>query len=834
MYRNPVQKNKWKGETMPAFNINQRFASKKSCTTPVYEIPKNTREWLGIDTIRKNGIFKIEPMNGLAMYDRCYIFEDVNYINKDIDKKKSALLELIKLFKCMDSQFKITVASEQHDMKSFFNEVFAPVNGEEYPLLEKGIGTWINQKIEEGTRDIKKLLLLTVTHRAKSFEEAETFFGTLDTTLTTIFYGLNSQIYRMSAAERLKVIQRMTCAGAGSIPVSKEMIERETDDWKNQIVPAYIESETDYMQVNDRYATILFGHNYDQSLNEEKVMHSLTDVNFPVYITLDMEPIRKKLLKDRLLVAHTNNERNMSTERDNLNNRGQYGADNSYTLRKKKEDLENMMDQVDGNDEDGLFLGMLVMVSADSPEMLEQRADTLMQIATSNGFTLDPYYNRQLRAFNTVLPIGGRQVNHMRPLFTSSAVAFQPFYAKDMQSGKFIYGLNTTTKQLLRGDRKALPAPHGIMVGHTGSGKSMLIKITDISQPLLFTDDDVIVIDPNNEQKDYIEELHGQFFDFTPQCQVFLNPFEIPEYVAAGNDVEKNMFIAKKTEFAISFCAAIMTNIVVTQVHMNYISRAVRKMYEDYFKLRTPWSKNKNQPTLCKLRDLLKEEIEKSEYREDRRILLDIVDSMETFTDGPYDMFAHPSNLDIDNRLIGFGLKNLPDSVWEPAMLTIMHFLSMRITYNQQTLVALRLIVDEAQYLCARPSTAEQLLHAVETYRKAGAVVTLAVQNLTRVLEHEDLRDMFSNCPYKCFLDLGGVDAASLAEIMELSSREYRELENPKPGHGVMCWGGQIFLFDTYMNHDNPLYPLLSTNFHEKAAQAAENKQEEMKAYNHE
>lgn len=75
------------------------------------------------------------------------------------------------------------------------------------------------------------------------------------------------------------------------------MIERETDDWKNQIVPAYIESETDYMQVNDRYATILFGHNYDQSLNEEKVMHSLTDVNFPVYITLDMEPIRKSCLR---------------------------------------------------------------------------------------------------------------------------------------------------------------------------------------------------------------------------------------------------------------------------------------------------------------------------------------------------------------------------------------------------------------------------------------------------------------------------------------------------------------------------------------------------------
>ena len=319
------------------------------------------------------------------------------------------------------------------------------------------------------------------------------------------------------------------------------MIEKDTDDWKNQIVPAFIDATDDYMKINDRYACVLFAHDYDQSLNEEKVLHALTDVTFPVYITLDMEPIRKRLLKDRLLAAHTNNEKNMSSERESLNNKGQYTADNSYTLKKKKEELENLMDQVDGNDEEALYLGLLVMVSADSPEVLEQRADTLMQIATSNGYTLDPYYHRQIRAFNTVLPIGGRQVNQMRPIITSSAVAFQPFYAKDMQSGKYIYGLNKTTKQLLRGDRKDLPAPHGIMVGHTGSGKSMLIKITEISQTLLLTNDDVIAIDPNNEQKDYIESLHGQFFDFTPQCQVFLNPFEVPEYVAAGNDVDKNL-----------------------------------------------------------------------------------------------------------------------------------------------------------------------------------------------------------------------------------------------------------------------------------------------------
>ena len=46
------------------------------------------------------------------------------------------------------------------------NEIFNPINGQEYPVIEKGIGKWINQKIDEGTRDIRKTMILTVTCRA--------------------------------------------------------------------------------------------------------------------------------------------------------------------------------------------------------------------------------------------------------------------------------------------------------------------------------------------------------------------------------------------------------------------------------------------------------------------------------------------------------------------------------------------------------------------------------------------------------------------------------------------------------------------------------------------
>ena len=95
----------------------------------------------------------------------------------------------------------------------------------------------------------------------------------------------------------------------------------------------------------------------------------------------------------------------------------------------------------------------------------------------------------------------------------------------------------------------------------------------------------------------------------------------------------------------------------------------------------------------------------------------------------------------------------------------------------------------------------------------------MAVQNLTRALENPELRDMFSNCPYKCFLDQGGVDAASLAQIQEFSEEELRALEEEIPGRGVMVWGGQVYLFDARMNEKNVLYNQFNTNFHEKAEQ---------------
>lgn len=799
---------------MPAINKAYMFALKKQNSEPFVKVPRNIKESLNIDKVHENGIFKIEPGDGSVIYDACYIFEDVCYKNQDMDKKVTTLEIVMQLFKSIKNQIKYTIANEQTDISEFVKEIYKPVYGDDYPVIKRGIGRWINQKISEGKRNIKRVMYLTVTVRARSFEEAKQYMETLDTTLQSIFGNLQSKLYRMSGEERLAVLQRMLRFGAlGIVPKN---LSPEYDGWKNQILPVYTKSEGDYLNINNnRFVSVLFAADYASKLDEEKVIHSLTDAAFPVYITVDIEPVGSGIVKDKIHSNYMNNDRMMDAENEVNINRKQFTKGPSTKLKKDREQLEKIEEDVD-NDDAGLYLGLLVVVYADSEDELIQNVETIQALAyTNGGYTLEPYMRMQRKALMTALPIGGRQVNNMRFLLSSSAVAWQPFYSRDLQDPDgVVLGLNEITKRLLIGNRKLLPNPHSIIIGYTGYGKSFYIKYADIAQPLLYTRDDIMVIDPNNEQQKFVTSVGGQFFDLTPQSEHYYNPFEVPDYVIHGDLFVRNRFIARKSEYAGRFALATMEGIQTTRIHSSYVEAAVNEMYEEYFKV----GKFKNHPTWRTVWDKLKKQMELVTLDKEKDMLFDIVKCLEIYVIGQYDMFAHPTNINISNRLTAFGLKNIQsEDAKKPIMLTLMHFVSTRIDENQGTLTASRLIVDETQYLTKDEFTIKELLSAVEVYRKIGGIVTLAMQNVTHALQNEDLSKMFSNCGHKVLFDQGGVGANELAKIIDLSKAEHRKLGSGKKGCGVLVWNKDVYLMDGLMSKENELYELFNTDFHEKA-----------------
>ena len=126
---------------MAVFNGNKAFFYAKAMSQPVVKFPVNVRQALNIDKAYRSGIFKLESKKKQAIYDRCYIFEDINYINKNKDEQKSFLLDLMLWLNSMNVQFKITLANEYQGMDDFLQSIRCEKNAEKYPDIAKGCGS---------------------------------------------------------------------------------------------------------------------------------------------------------------------------------------------------------------------------------------------------------------------------------------------------------------------------------------------------------------------------------------------------------------------------------------------------------------------------------------------------------------------------------------------------------------------------------------------------------------------------------------------------------------------------------------------------------------------
>ncbi len=797
---------------MAVFNGNKAFTAKKMKTQPVVKYPKNVRQALNIDQVYQSGIFKIEPKKKQTLYDRCYIFEDINYINKNQEEQRSFLLDFMAWLNSINVQFKITLANEYQNMDEFLKSIRTEKNAEEYPIIAEGMRQWQDAEIDNMNPNVTRLFYLTVTSLADSEENAKIYLNALENTIMDAFANWGSRIERLDGMTRLRALCSVIRPGKKE---QDYLSFGEARDCRNDIMPKSIRQKRNFMIFDDDlYVSVLFGWKYRRSIDADTFIHNLANLPYPSLVTLDLAPVETEVINDKLAAAMVNNDREISDEFDRKQRAGQIAVEPSYPKAAKQDEIRRYIRQIDDNDEKGFFLNLLIVVTADSEDLLAQRINELEAIGRKEGVVIETCDFNQLKAWNTALPIGGRYVDYMRFFLTSSLVAFQPYHAQDViEPGGQFYGVNRTTHHYIIGDRKTLPNPHGIIIGFSGTGKSMLIKMTELSQTLLATDDDVIVLDPQNEFEGVCYEYGGAYIDMTPKSGMYLNGFEVTEEVfRASADVQRE-FVADQSEYAKSLCAAAMKNITVTQEHDSVISRCTEKMFAKIFVQR----RLKRQPTLIMLREEIYQELKNTTNQHDEDIIRSIYNCLEEYTEGSCDMLSRPSTIKINNRLVMFGMVNVPENNWEAVMVTILHYLSARMNYNKRLQRATHLIVDETQVVSKKPGSADQLNNAVITFRKFGGIVTMAMQNVTAALSNPTIVELFQNCCYKCFLDQGGVDAQSLAEIQEFSAKEFRALGAGRIGEGVMVWNKKVLLFDAKIRKDNVWYEKFNTNFHEIA-----------------
>ena len=418
---------------MAVINASGKFRSYHSKSIPIVPVPKNVRQALNIERMYKNGIAKIEPSKTNSLYDRCYVFEEINYINKDESEKDIFLNQFMSWLKSMSVDFKITIANEFQSIDEFLEKIRGKQNSKAYPQIDKGIKEWTREKLENSNPNVTTLRYLTVSCRANSLEEATILLNALDTTIQQMFAKWRGKILLLNGEERLKCLHALLRPGKKDEEQYIYLDETGKHDWKNDVMPQTIKQYSNFMIFDKtQYVSVLFGWKYSRALKPDELMRSFSYVDFPSFITLDFSPVPADVINEKLVAAAMNNEKSISEEEEAKRKKNIIVSGPSYAKQRKKDEIEGYMDLVNDNDETGFFLNFLFVATAADETTLAQRVEQLKETGKAQGVVISTADYTQLKALNTALPFAGRQVDYMRFFLSSSMVAMQPYFAQDI------------------------------------------------------------------------------------------------------------------------------------------------------------------------------------------------------------------------------------------------------------------------------------------------------------------------------------------------------------------------------------------------------------------
>ena len=476
-----------------------------------------------------------------------------------------------------------------------------------------------------------------------------------------------------------------------------------------------------------------------------------------------------------------------------------FSATIPYEMEQMRSEIKEFMDDLTTRDQRMMFVTMTLVHVSESLADLNNDTETLMSIGRKDLCNLSVLNFQQEDGLNTVLPYGLLDIDAVRTLTTESTAVLIPYKTQEIidEEGLY-YGINAISHNLLMCNRKHLLNGNGFIIGVSGSGKSFASKM-EIAMAALFTDDDILVVDPEMEYAPLISNLNGEVIKLSASSENHINAMDINEDMN-GEDSP----ISIKSEFLISLFDQLLKNGEtrlgggVGAKDRSIIDRCTISVYSRYFK-----SDRDRMPTLEDFREELLKQPEQEAH--------DLALSLELVAKGSLNAFAYQSNVNINSRITCYDILELGDQMKSIGLLIMLDNIMNRVMANRRRGKYTRVYIDEAHLFFKNQYSAEFLLKAWKRFRKYGGLLTGATQNIEDCLKSDTARGMLANSEFLLMLNQSPSDRQELSKLLNISNNQMRYITNAPAGHGLIKVGGSIVPFANDFPSDTKLYKLMST-----------------------
>jgi conjugal transfer ATP-binding protein TraC len=545
------------------------------------------------------------------------------------------------------------------------------------------------------------------------------------------------------------------------------------------IAPSSIDFKAGYFQIGTRYARTFFVYGYPRQLftgwlssmvNLDEVM-DLSMYIYPVESQVVLENLRKKVTQLEAGIQ-------IDAEKGRIRDPGKQAA---------IMDAEEMRDKLQVGEERFFRFGLYFTVYAsalDELEFVAHKVEALLgqQLVYSKAAT-----SQQEQGLNSTVPQFTDQLQIRRNISTGALSTSFPFTSADLsQDNGILYGVNMHNSGLVIFDRFSLENGNSVVFAKSGAGKSFTVKLEALRSLMFGTE--IFIIDPENEYERMCDAVGGAYVRLSLGSSTRINPFDLPKVIdtdEADNALRSNlvtlhgllrlMMGGAQTQMMGGNATLVPA---LNPVEESDLDTALIETYAKAGITNDPLTHMGQPPTINSLYETLLHMGGSGPQLAQR---------LRKYTTGTFaGIFSQQSNVDINNPMVVFNIRDLEDELRPVAMYIVLNYIWNKTKTDQKKRI---LIVDEAWQLMKYEDSANFLFSLAKRARKYNLGITTITQDVEDFMGSRMGRAIVANASMQFLLKQSPSAVDVLTDVFKLTSEERKRLSQFPVGQGLFFAG---------------------------------------------